>query len=395
MNKTLKYVLPLLAATAANPAAAQTGTEAFLQRIESTSPFIAAEREDADARITASRAGIGPENPDAEFAYMPGIERTESIRKSYSFTQTLAWPGEYVARSKYGKLERQQAETQYAGLRQDILLRAKLLCYDLVYLQKRGKLLDERLENARNLESSLQKMFDTGAATSLDLNKARINRTAVETLRNENRSQLEAKRQQLAALAGTDDFRPEEFAYADNPAEDPEKVFREALEASPEIRAALLEADKSARNVSIQRGSTLPSISVGVAGERLSPTDSFLGVTTGISIPLWGGVDKVKAAKAQHRTARLRSENLRLETEAAIREKLTNVEQLKRSLAAYASLQEVEEGKRLLQKSFDLRSITVTNYLTDVQFYYDAEENYLSLELNLYKALAEILKYRL
>lgn len=390
-----KYIALTLLAGAAITASAQNGTQEFLKMVGEQSPYIEAERKSADARIITSKSDNTPVNPEASFGYMPGIEQTDGIRKSYGITQPLSWPGEYIAKSKYNKLERKQAEVEYSGSRQDILLRAKLLCYDLVYLQKRKALLDERLENVKAIIASTEKLHAQGEATSLDLNKVRINYLSVKTAWEENNAQLKIKSEQLAAVAGFENFDIGNFSYIDNAGADTKALYDQALEANVQLAAAQLEVDKSNRNVSVQRAATLPSISIGAAGERITPTDSYFGVTAGLSIPLWGGANKVKAAKAQKIATELKSESLMLDVQSALSEQVANVNQIRESFNSYGSLQEVREGKTLLSKSFNLQYIPMTNYLVDMEYYYGIEEEYLTLELNLYRAIAELTKFGL
>ncbi|MCD8185374.1 MAG: TolC family protein, partial [Rikenellaceae bacterium] len=161
------------------------------------------------------------------------------------------------------------------------------------------------------------------------------------------------------------------------------------------IRVAELESQKDAQFVSVARGSTLPSLRIGVAGERVGRTDSYLGVSAGISIPLWGGSGTVKTAKAQKTATELRTRTIQTDIRVNQLELVRRAEQIRESLSHYESLRHIEEGIRLLSRSFELQQISVLEYFTQLAFYSQTRQEYLELELKLHQALAELTKYRL
>ena len=396
MNKSflLKISLSGIVLLASAELGAQTSTEEFLHRVAERSFYVEAGRAEADARIAGTRSGQ-VDDPEVEYGYMPGIEETEGRRMSYGISQQFAWPGEYAARSKYYKLEREQAETEFRAGRQEFLLRVKLLCYEIVHAQKRQALLDWQYTHAGQAAELTQKRLSLGEATALDANNARLSLSAIHTQWLEGATSLEIMHKQLALLAGFADFDTHAFAYAEYPDENIDDLLAQAQAADLFVRTAQLESDKSRRNVSIVRGASMPSFRVGVAGERITATDSFLGVTAGVSIPLWGGSGSVKIARAQHVATELRTQTLRADIESELVELAANARQLRENLVQYDSLRDVQESKTLLYKSFEQKHISVLDYITNLSFLSQIEQEYLGLELKLYRTLAELTKFRL
>jgi len=373
---------------------AQTPLEHFLSKAHDN-VFTAALHAEAAARIAETHSNNNLENPEAEYAYMPGIEDTDGKRMSYGISQRIDWPGEYIARAKYNNLERQQATAEYGAERREFMLRLKLLSYEIIHAQKSQQLLDRQYNNAKQVYELTQKRLDVGEATSLDLNNARINLTTANTARLQGLSQIETKRQQLALLAGFNDFDSTRFDYLENPDMDIDSIQATALQQDAQIQVAQLDNEKSVQNVVVTRRSALPSFSIGVGGERITATDSFLGVTAGIAIPLWGGKGTVQTAKAQQRAAELRAHTIQTEVELSFTEQVNTIHQLRESLAQYGSLRDVHEGTELLNKSFELKNVSVLEYFTNLAFFNQIEQEYLDLELKLNQALAELTKYRL
>ncbi len=388
-------ILSIVLLLASVPASAQETVSDFLRRVEEQSLHMRAERQDADARTVASRVGINPANPEASYEYMPGTRQTEGTRQNYGITQQIDWPGIYSARSKYAKLEQQQAQSDFTGSRQDILLRAKQACYEMVYLTKMDQTLTHRLELAEQLRMATRKQFEAGEATALDANRAEMFLATVRSQQMENRLLMEATQAELAIICDVPSVETSGFAYIDNAAEDLRGVVEEAMAIAPSIRTARLEADKSKANISIQRAETLPSFNIGVGGEQITAFDSFFGVMAGVSIPLWGGANKVKAAKAQNTAATLRALSAEVDTRLQIKDQVTRAEVARERFSEGVSLEDIREGIGLVTKDYELGNSSIVAYLGELLFYYDSESQWLTLEYEMYTALAEALKYRL
>lgn len=374
---------------------AQTPLEEFLRRVAEESVYVGAERAGTDARIAETHANNNLENPEVSYEYTPGIQDTEGAKQAYGLSQSFAWPGEYAARAQVNRLEREQAETDFRAARQDLLLRAKLLCYDLVYAHKRQELLAWQQGSTEKILASVQKQLEQGEATALDVNNARIGFAQANRAWASGILEIESLKKQLALLAGFDNFDPAGFDYENNLHENLSDILDEATRLNPELRSAALESQKSAREVSVARGGTLPSFSIGVVGERLSPTDNFLGVGAGLSIPLWGGAGKVKAARSQQLAAEYRERAVQTDVEANLTELGNSVLRLSESLRMYDELKDVQEAKRLLSASIEYQQIPLHEYYANLGFYTGIELEYLELEWQLYRALAELTKYRL
>lgn len=394
MNKLKIILLSGIFGASTAVLSAQTPLEAFLQRVEANSFYVEAGRAEADARIAETRSNNSPADPEIEYGYAPGIEDTDLKKQTYGISQSFAWPGEYAARSKYNQLERQQAEVEFREERQTLLLRAKLLCYELVHAQKRLQVLANQQSNAENLLTLTQRRLEAGEATSIDLSNAKLNAISVNAAFQEGRTAVETKRRQLEMLAGFDDFDATTFAYIDT-YRNPDELLREAVESDFSVRAAQLESDKSSRNIAVQRGATLPSFSIGISGERLSPTDSFLGIMAGMSIPLWGGSGQVKTAKAQHTAAQLRSQTVESDVESELLALAHTAEQLAQSLTQYESVGEIGQAMSLLNKSFERQQISVLEYYTNMELYKQVELEFLDREFRFYEALAKLTSYQL
>ena len=103
-----------------------------------------------------------------------GISSSELV-VSYGFD----FPTQYVSRSRSGKLQRSALDEQYLVERRNVLLQAKKLCLDIVFLSRKRELLSDRLGNADELLSVFSRRFSEGDASAIELNKIRMEKMDV------------------------------------------------------------------------------------------------------------------------------------------------------------------------------------------------------------------------
>ena len=155
----------------------------------------------------ASRLEIQAQNnlqQDISVSYSPfftngynGVASSELV-----VSMGFDFPSQYVSRSKSGKLQGEALDMQYALQRRDILLQAKLLCLDLIRLNQEKELLDTRLTNADELLALMEKRFNEGGASIIEVNKVKMERMNVRTLVAQNEASRQNTLQSLRAFNG-------------------------------------------------------------------------------------------------------------------------------------------------------------------------------------------------
>ncbi len=73
----------------------------------------------------------------------------------------------------------------------------------------------------------------------------------------------------------------------------------------------------------------------------------------------------------------------------------SQVESLQKSVKNYRKGLEEMSSMQLLNKSLQLGQISIINYVTEMNYYIGAYENFLSAEHDYYRALAVLMRYRL
>ena len=91
------------------------------------------------------------------------------------------FPSAYVARNQIAKLKGFDYESQGAEVRQQILLQAKQLCLEIIYLRQQQASLNERLSNTKRLATVYAEKLEAGTANILETNKINVELITTQT----------------------------------------------------------------------------------------------------------------------------------------------------------------------------------------------------------------------
>ncbi|WP_081782454.1 TolC family protein [Prolixibacter bellariivorans] len=133
---------------------------------------------------------------------------------------------------------------------------------------------------------------------------------------------------------------------------------------------------------------------VGYESETV-PGEQYGGPKVGISIPLWSNKNNVKRAKAQQEWAAVQYAGKVKQAGFELEHTYSQVESLQKSVKNYRKGLEEMSSMQLLNKSLQLGQISIINYVTEMNYYIGAYENFLSAEHDYYRALAVLMRYRL
>lgn len=168
---------------------------------------------------------------DLSIEYSPFFQsETSGIASSeLVITQGFDFPTLYGARKKAGQLQRNVLDMQYQTARRDILVNAKKLCLDIINYNKQKQLLQERRKNADELLAMFELKFKNGDATSLELNKIKLDRMNLETELVQADTKHANAMQQLQALNGGLPIEVNMTEYPQAPADDEVTMYEKPL----------------------------------------------------------------------------------------------------------------------------------------------------------------------
>ena len=309
-------------------------------------------------------------------------------------SQGFDFPTQYITRNRQADLANRALDSQQLAARRDILLKAKILCLDLILLNQEKALMDIRKQNADELEALYAKRLEAGDANILEVNKIKMERMNVQTEVAQNHASHRSAIQSLLAMNGN---LPLEFADTKYP-EVKEildfNTLRDEVMASDLDLQALSFATKAAeKQVSVNKQDWLPKLQAGFRRNTDSEM-SMNGFVVGGSIPLFSNRKKVQIAKAQALSAQLMQEDAKLQVENNLMALFNEMQQLKQAMSAYdAPL--MYRSLDLLKQALKEGQISLIEYFVEVESVYKNLQARMQLENQYQKVMASIYKNEL
>lgn len=365
-----------------------------LRNIERNNKELQASAKDAEAARMEVQTQNNLEDPSVEYSpfYTKGISGMSSSELVVS--QSFDFPTLYAARHSSGKLQKEVVDRQYQVERRELLLSAKNLCLDLIMLNKQQAMLSLRKKNAGDLLTLFDERLKQGDAGVLDINKIKMELMNVQTEVAQNNAAHRTALQKLLAMNGN---LPIEFSASEYPQAKAPAYYNELYDEVVATDATLQMADASARaaekNVSVQRQNWLPKLEVGYR-RNTSIDEKSNGFLIGGSLPLFSNRKKNKIARAQAVSARLRLDDVRLQTEADVQSRYNELRQLDEAMRAY-DVALMTNTLDLLKDAVTEGHISVIDYYTEADNVYNKLMAYYEVENRYQKLLAEIYKNRL
>lgn len=332
---------------------------------------------------------------DLSIEYSPFFQsETSGIASSeLVITQGFDFPTLYGARKKAGQLQRNVLDMQYQTARRNILVKAKKLCLDIINYNKQKQLLQERRKNADELLAMFELKFKNGDATSLELNKIKLDRMNLETELVQADTKHANAMQQLQALNGGQPIEVNMTEYPQAPADDEVTMYEKAVATDWTVRTAQASVLAAEQDVKVNKQSWIPKFEIGYR-RNTEGDNASNGFLIGGSIPLFSSKNKVKIAKARQTEAVMQHANARINAENSARTMINQMKQLKASADAY-DVPLMRQTLKLLRTAVENGEISVTEYYVEADNIYKNMITYMDIERQFQDALTEIYKNEL
>ncbi len=302
-------------------------------------------------------------------------------------SQELDFPTLFSARSKAGKKQMEALEQKYQLDCRNILLQATESYIDLVRLVRVKKALEGQLADAEKLCESFEKKFNAGDATSIELNRIKIQVMDLKRELLANDSEIAAVKAAISNLNGYEDYSCEATAY---PLWTLSEANQMSLDSDAEVKAAASEVESLRGEESVAKQSWVPKLTLGYR-RNTELDEASNGFVVGASFPLFSTSSKVKAAKARKAAAEVDMENTRLRVAAEIDATRKDLAIISKSMGLY-DVKLIDETERLLNKSVELGNMTVTDYYVELATLNERRMTYIDLEYEYYKRLCVLYK---
>ena len=309
-------------------------------------------------------------------------------------SQGFDFPTQYITRNRQADLANEALDKQQQAVRRDILLKAKILCLDLILLNQEKALMNIRKQNADELEALYDKRLEAGDANILEVNKIKMERMNVQTEVAQNHALHRNALQSLLAMNGN---LPLEFAETNYPQVKEIMDFNtmrdEVIASDLDLQALSFTTKAAEKQVSVNKQDWLPKIQAGFRRNTDSEM-SMNGFVVGGSIPLFSNRKKVQIAKAQAISAQLMQEDAQLQVENNLMALFNEMQQLKEAMNAY-DMPLLYKSLDLLKEALKEGQISLIEYFVEAETVYKNLQARMQLENQYQKVMASIYKNEL
>jgi outer membrane protein TolC len=159
----------------------------------------------------------------------------------------------------------------------------------------------------------------------------------------------------------------------------------------------VLKSEQSAaeRNISVNKSQWLPELELGYRLNTATGGERFNGFIVGMSIPLFSNRHNVNKAKAEKLYSSLKYEDTYTKVENDLYQLYNQSMSLKESMNEYDKLLKNQNNISLLNRALEAGQISIIEYFVEVTSLYDSMENFMQVESDYQKAIAQLLKHRL
>jgi outer membrane protein TolC len=268
------------------------------------------------------------------------------IYNNLALAQQFPWCGKLRRRGEAAKLDTKIALTQLAETQLKVIEAVKLAYYDIYYNQQALKIIDA---SERDLRRDFIDPAKAGVSktTKLDLMRGEVELAKLQNQRIDLNQRLKQAQADLAKILSTS---PESVLLTADAPDLPavpqqlDRLYQAALISRPELQGKLQAIDRDERLVELARLNYFPDVTVGFAWynvladhalSRSANGEQALGITFGMTLPIWQRKNRASVREAQNRTAK----DARL-YQAARDEMLRLIRRL--TVQAYAQEQQVQ-----------------------------------------------------
>lgn len=385
-------ILLLVISSSAN---AQNTIEIVLAEISKNNKTIQATAQYYNAQDLEFKTGLNPSNPTAEYDFLKGSPANAGNQHDFTITQQLDFPSAYIKRSQLSKTQIARSEYEIIANRQDILLEAKKVCIALIYHNKLQEQLITQKHNFEKLLSSVQTKLERGDGNILDVNKAKLQLIQIKKKFQENVSAISELNIKLSELNGGNEIVFTDTVYFSPPSiPDFAQLEKDYEKVDPLLKMLQQQKLISKKQLELSKSLSLPKMELGYHYQGILG-QTYSGFHTGISVPLWENKNIVKQKKSQllySESQLIAHTNEHYYHIKHIYERYTN---LKITLLEYQSIFGTLNNTALLNKALALGEITTMQYLMEMNFYTEAQTDFIQTEKEYHDTIAELYKYLL
>jgi len=366
------------------------GADSLLFIVERNNKSLKAAREFHQVTQLEARTGNAPPNPEVEMGYLFGEPSSQGNRIDISIKQKFDFPTSYVHRSRLRDIKFNKAELEYIIKRQAILLRAKQLWVERLYLNQLDQLLARRLGQAEKMQDHFQLKMDAGEVPRLSISQSKLQVTALRSEHQQIQMKIRNNQVSLDELCGGISVQVIDTIFPLTIIQQTDTIQQD-YNSSPQMQLYRRNLELKSQEKKLTVSKNWPKLSAGYYSESVLNT-SFRGFKLGVSIPLWGNANTIKQAKSEIILAEADAQNYEsiqhMEITQLVEELVSLQLQIQQLENALASINDEE----LLNLGLEAGEISFTEYLYASELYFRNYQVLLELKKDHLLLEAELMK---
>ena len=377
------------------PIWAQSGIDNVLKNIESNNKTLKASQQLNESQKLEAKVGNYLPNPTVELNQLWTDKNTGNNVNEFAVVQSFDFPTVYFNKKKLTKTKANASDYLYATTRQQILLKAQLVCHEIIYLRQQQHLLNNRQKNTALLAALYKQRYDNGDANQLEYNKIVLEKINADNASRRNQAALKAQLEQLQALNGGVEINFSDTRFSNLPTLPAfAELENEYINNDPNLKNLSTTAESAQQSIKVSRSLSLPKFDIGYrhnggSGEKMN------GFRIGMSIPLWENRNTVKQAKAQAEYTAFNFEDNKQIVKATLQDLYLQAEALYVSCSEYAQTLSLQRNENILNKALEAGQISMIEYFVEIALLYDSIQNYLDVEKEYHNIVAQLMQYKL
>ena len=389
-----RYIFTILGLCFYFHVGAQDDINNILRQVESNNPELKANKEFLRAEIWQTKGTNNLANPSVSYTHTWDSKNGNETEKEIEISQSFEFPTAYISRRNANKKSINALEYSFQEQRQNILLQAKETCLDIIMLNQQSELLKERMKYANELFAAYNRMLNAGDASSLEVNKIKLELLNLQTELTINSSALKTKLAELTLLNGNQPISLVKSEYENEDLPTYELIRDEVVGNNNQLKSSQNEYDAAVKQIAVNRAGWMPNLELGYKHNTGIGMRSN-GLMVGISIPIFNNRGKVSSAKANALGKSYAYDMVKLSIESQVYQAYQEASLMKGQIDAYSNALDVDNMLGLLKQALEGGELSVTAYFIEVATAYQSLENYTTIQNIYHKQLAKIYKHRL
>ncbi len=343
-------------------------------------------------QVAMLQAGTGntPPDPEVELGYLYGSPTELGNRVDFSITQQVDFPTAYIYKSRLRKIRNTQAELDYIIVRQQVMLQAKQLWIEHIYLNQRKNLLEKRLLQAKTINEHFKQKLESGEVSHLAYSQSNLQLASI-------RSEFDQVLMEIrnTELTWTDISGGIDVEIRDTIFPLPIEIFPDSVlnvyQNSPHMLRYTQELQSKEEEKKLVVSETLPRLKAGYYSESVLDV-KFKGFQVGITVPLWENSNRIKQAKSEITFAQQDAQRFTNLQQREVKQNLEQLESLRTRTRVLEEALGTGRSLELLALSLENGEISMSEYFYASDFYFQNQQLLLQYRRDLLVQEAELLK---